>query len=158
MTLFIVQVPVTVSNLVSSLQQPLPAASLLPQVMCHLNIFCVIISRFGPHTNVMCHQVPVSLSGVSLPSAPAPVSSLSSSAVVAPVTSVSLPVSLELGNQPQQQGQHIAPPQTSPVNLELGGAGSGSITPTSDINEMTNSPPQSSPVNLAQSSSLHQDS
>ena len=73
-----------------------------------------------------------------------------------PVTSVSLPVSLELGNQ--QQGQHIAPPQTSPVNLELGGSGSGSITPTSDINEMTNSPPQSSPVNLAQSSSLHQDS
>ena len=44
----------------------------------------------------------------------------------------SLPVPLELG--------HIPPPQTSPVNLELGGESE------------TNSPPQSSPVNLAQPS------
>lgn len=85
------QVPVTVSNLVSSLQQPLAQANFLP-------------------------QVPVSLP---------PVSSLSGSLP-------SLPVPLELG--------HIPPPQTSPVNLELGGESE------------TNSPPQSSPVNLAQSS------
>jgi len=85
------QVPVTVSNLVSSLQQPLAQASFLP-------------------------QVPVSLP---------PVSTLSGSLP-------SLPVPLELG--------HIPPPQTSPVNLELGGESE------------TNSPPQSSPVNLAQPS------
>jgi len=94
------QVPVTVSNLVSSLQQPLAQASFLP-------------------------QVPVSLSTVTLP----PVSTLSGSLPSLP----SLPVPLELA--------HIPPPQTSPVNLELGGE-----------TEETNSPPQSSPVNLAQPS------
>lgn len=68
-------------------------------------------------------QVPVSLSTVTagLP----PVSTLSGSLP-------SLPVPLELA--------HIPPPQTSPVNLELGGESE------------TNSPPQSSPVNLAQPS------
>merc|ERR1712013_624665 len=101
-------IPVSVSNLVSSLQQPLPQATFLP-------------------------QVPVSSLSHSLP----PVSTLSGSLP-------SLPI--ELG--------HIHPPQTSPVNLELGpssGQGSmshtGSVTPNS---ELSNSPPQSSPVNLAQ--------
>jgi len=105
-----IQVPVTVSNLVSSLQQPLPAATFLP-------------------------QVPVSLSSVSLPQV--------TSATPAP----------ELGHIVN----NVAPPQTSPVNLEL--AGSGSLTPTSEMNhdELTSSPPQSSPVNLAQSSSSHLD-
>lgn len=49
---------------------------------------------------------------------------------------------------------NIGPPQTSPVNLELG----GSVTPTSELSNhsehqdhISNSPPQSSPVNLAQS-------
>ena len=67
----------------------------------------------------------MSLSTVTLP----PVSTLSGSLPSLP----SLPVPLELG--------HIPPPQTSPVNLELGGE-----------SEETNSPPQSSPVNLAQPS------
>ena len=75
----------------------------------------------------------MSLSSVSLPS----------------VSSPAAPVAIELG---------VPPPQTSPVNLaEFGAGGSGSVTPTSEMNEMTNSPPQSSPVNLAQSSSQHQD-
>ena len=80
-------------------------------------------------------QVPMSLSSVSLPS----------------VSSPAAPVAIELG---------VPPPQTSPVNLAefgAGAGGSGSVTPTSEMNEMTNSPPQSSPVNLAQSSSQHQD-
>eukprot|EP00092_Neocalanus_flemingeri_P022404 GFUD01024297.1.p1 GENE.GFUD01024297.1~~GFUD01024297.1.p1 ORF type:complete len:479 (-),score=97.49 GFUD01024297.1:615-2051(-) len=79
-------------------------------------------------------QVPVSSLSHSLP----PVSTLSGSLP-------SLPI--ELG--------HIHPPQTSPVNLELGPSSchsgsmshTGSVTPNS---ELSNSPPQSSPVNLAQ--------
>ena len=110
------QVPVTVSNLVSSLQQPLAQASFLPQVSN-------TVSSTSPKTCYL--QVPVSLSTVTLP----PVSTLSGSLPSLP----SLPVPLELG--------HIPPPQTSPVNLELGGE-----------SEETNSPPQSSPVNLAQPS------
>eukprot|EP00092_Neocalanus_flemingeri_P001319 GFUD01001409.1.p1 GENE.GFUD01001409.1~~GFUD01001409.1.p1 ORF type:complete len:467 (+),score=87.55 GFUD01001409.1:104-1504(+) len=102
-------VPISVSNLVSSLQQPLPQATFLS-------------------------QVPISSLSHSLP----PVSTLSGSLS-------SLPI--ELG--------HIRPPQTSPVNLELGPSSNhsgsmshtGSITPNS---ELSNSPPQSSPVNLAQ--------
>ena len=106
----------------------------------------------------------MSLSSVTLP----PVSSLSvspgvpSAAAPAPTSLPSVPVALEL-TQPQA-GQHIGPPQTSPVNLELapehsgsGGTASGNVTPTSEINEMTNSPPQSSPVNLAQSNSQNID-
>ena len=114
------QVPVTVSNLVSSLQQPLAQASFLPQVSNTVsNTTHLQISK-------TCYlQVPVSLSTVTLP----PVSTLSGSLPSLP----SLPVPLELG--------HIPPPQTSPVNLELGGE-----------SEETNSPPQSSPVNLAQPS------
>ena len=91
-----------------------------------------------------------------------PVSSLSvSQQSSVPATSLpSVPVALELT---QPAGQHIGPPQTSPVNLELaptqGGdqCTSGNVTPTSEINEMTNSPPQSSPVNLAQSNSQNID-
>ena len=101
----------------------------------------------------MLCQVPVSLSSVTLP----PVSSLSVSSA-APATSLpSVPVALELT---QPAGQHIGPPQTSPVNLELAPTEqctSGNVTPTSEINEMTNSPPQSSPVNLAQSNSQNID-
>ena len=63
----------------------------------------------------------MSLSTVSLP----PVSSLSVSGA---------------GAGPAEHIHPIAPPQTSPVNLELGGESE------------TNSPPQSSPVNLAQPS------
>ena len=113
------QVPVTVSNLVSSLQQPLAQASFLPQVSKRLSDS----SHLTASTRYL--QVPVSLSTVTLP----PVSTLSGSLPSLP----SLPVPLELG--------HIPPPQTSPVNLELGGE-----------SEETNSPPQSSPVNLAQPS------
>ena len=105
----------------------------------------------------------MSLSSVALP----PVSSLSvsqqsSAPAGPPPTSLpSVPVALELT---QPAGQHIGPPQTSPVNLELAPGGehgeqctSGNVTPTSEINEMTNSPPQSSPVNLAQSNSQNID-
>lgn len=104
-------IPVTVSNLVSSLQTPLPQSSFLQT------------------------QVP---STTSLP----PVTTFSSL--------ISLPsLPLELPN--------IGPPQTSPVNLELGpGSPSpqqGSLTPNS---ELSNSPPQSSPVNLAQPPLLHE--
>jgi len=126
-----VQVPVSVTNLISSLQQPLAQTpSFLP-------------------------QVPVSLSSVSLP----PVSSLScvSPPAQQSTTLPGVPVALELT---QQAGQHIAPPQTSPVNLELGGgtqASSGNVTPTSELNEINNSPPQSSPVNLAQSNNQNID-
>merc|ERR1719447_451226 len=105
-------IPVTVSNLVSSLQTPLPQSSFLSQV---------------PTT-------------ASLP----PVTTLSSL--------ISLPsMPLELPN--------IGPPQTSPVNLELGPgspqhpSGPGSLTPNS---ELSNSPPQSSPVNLAQPPLQHE--
>eukprot|EP00090_Calanus_glacialis_P009564 TRINITY_DN1794_c0_g1_i1.p1 TRINITY_DN1794_c0_g1~~TRINITY_DN1794_c0_g1_i1.p1 ORF type:complete len:474 (-),score=98.99 TRINITY_DN1794_c0_g1_i1:139-1560(-) len=84
-------------------------------------------------------QVPVSSLSHSLP----PVSTLSGSLP-------SLPI--EFG--------HIHPPQTSPVNLELGPSSghsgsmshTGSVTPNS---ELSNSPPQSSPVNLAQPSIQH---
>jgi len=106
-------IPVTVSNLVSSLQTPLPQTSFLSQ------------------------QVPTT--GAPLP----PVTTLSSL--------ISLPsLPLELPN--------IGPPQTSPVNLELGPgsphpSGQGSLTPNS---ELSNSPPQSSPVNLAQPPLQHE--
>jgi len=77
-----------------------------------------------------------------------PVSSLSHSLPPVSTLSGSLPsIPLELG--------HIHPPQTSPVNLELGPSSchsssmshTGSVTPNSEV---SNSPPQSSPVNLAQ--------
>ena len=66
----------------------------------------------------------MSLSTVSLP----PVSSLSVSGAGA-------------GAGPAEHIHPIAPPQTSPVNLELAagpGDNSGSVTPTSEINEITN--------------------
>ena len=105
--------------------------------------------------SMIVSQVPVSLSSVSLP----PVSSLScvSPPAQQSTTLPGVPVALELT---QQAGQHIAPPQTSPVNLELGGgtqASSGNVTPTSELNEINNSPPQSSPVNLAQSNNQNID-
>jgi len=107
-------VPVSVSNLVSSLQQPLPQNSFLQQ------------------------QVPVSTGG---------------GAVLPPVSTV-----LHLaGGGLQTSVCGPGPPQTSPVNLELGLPGDCvSVghqlpdSPASHSAEMSNSPPQSSPVNLAQ--------
>jgi len=129
-------VPVSVSNLVSSLQQPLPQNSFLPQVPV------TGPSVLPPVSTVLHPSLPLELSssgGVGVGGQGVQVGSLQTSV---------------LGH---------GPPQTSPVNLELGlgsgdcgvGVGVGLGGPESPSQhsvhtEMSNSPPQSSPVNLAQ--------
>jgi len=138
------QIPVSTYQLTLPSSLSLPLSASLPTVpvaslqqstqMIPVSVSNLVSSLQQPLPQAtFLPQVPVSSLSHSLP----PVSTLSGSLP-------SLPI--ELG--------HIHPPQTSPVNLELGpssGPGSmshtGSVTPNS---ELSNSPPQSSPVNLAQ--------
>jgi len=139
------QVPVSTYQLTLPSSLSLPLSASLPTVpvaslqqstqMIPVSVSNLVSSLQQPLPQAtFLPQVPVSSLSHSLP----PVSTLSGSLP-------SLPI--ELG--------HIHPPQTSPVNLELGPSSghtssmshTGSVTPNS---ELSNSPPQSSPVNLAQ--------
>jgi len=139
------QVPVSTYQLTLPSSLSLPLSASLPTVpvaslqqstqMVPVSVSNLVSSLQQPLPQAtFLPQVPVSSLSHSLP----PVSTLSGSLP-------SLPI--ELG--------HIHPPQTSPVNLELGPSSghtgsmshTGSVTPNS---ELSNSPPQSSPVNLAQ--------
>lgn len=139
------QIPVSTYQLTLPSSMSLPLSASLPTVpvaslqqstqMIPVSVSNLVSSLQQPLPQAtFLPQVPVSSLSHSLP----PVSTLSGSLP-------SLPI--ELG--------HIHPPQTSPVNLELGPSSghsgsmshTGSVTPNS---ELSNSPPQSSPVNLAQ--------
>jgi len=139
------QIPVSTYQLTLPSSLSLPLSASLPTVpvaslqqstqMIPVSVSNLVSSLQQPLPQAtFLPQVPVSSLSHSLP----PVSTLSGSLP-------SLPI--ELG--------HIHPPQTSPVNLELGPSSghtgsmshTGSVTPNS---ELSNSPPQSSPVNLAQ--------